>query len=536
MAEIQSRVSERAGQLEGYFERLRAITTPVSVPKDFAGVNTSLGAANQLYEQLRAALHGSEQSWPEGINLAVLARVPGASRSWASPKRWVASAMRLLFRRQEQFNMEVLRCLNGLAHAQHFDDHLAVTVRLVAAFNSMAIMAMEADRLLAEFSRQLMGWLTSVMDYLDPHLDRDGGTLPDQELARQPGALSAALARNEVAEVARQMSSALGDIAGLRVQIDELATLSASQASALATRIDLIERGQAGLEQRLEDHAATLDRIEHTLADLQAHLASIARRPQTLPATAPASAAAGAAASPDDLLLENFNFYDFEEETRGAESVIAGEQRRYLSWFEGATNVLDAGCGRGEFLELLHTQGVDAYGIDSDENMVAHCLGKHLNVEHAGLFEHLQGVADNSLGGIFLGMVIEHLPVAALAALPGLAMRKLKPGAAIVMETINPTCLTTFSGAFYADPTHVRPVHPKTAEFFLGSAGFTDVTTMYTAPIPESGRLVMLKESAPLDPPLRELLATMNENLQKLNSVLYSYGNYATAGRKPAGA
>ena len=218
------------------------------------------------------------------------------------------------------------------------------------------------------------------------------------------------------------------------------------------------------------------------------------------------------------------------------ETTIAREERKYIGCFEGATGVLDAGCGRGEFLELLRDAGIDAFGIDTDTHMVAHCREKGLAVTQADLASYLRGLEDASLGGLFLGQVVEHLPRAVLAELPALAFDKLRPGATIVMETINPTCLTTFSGAFYADPTHRRPLHPKALEYLLSSAGFESISVIFSAPVPDDEKLAPVQEKSPIEPVLKDVVLQVNANLQRLNSVLYSYGNYAIVARKPVNA
>ena len=47
--------------------------------------------------------------------------------------------------------------------------------------------------------------------------------------------------------------------------------------------------------------------------------------------------------------------------------------RRFVPRFEGRSEVIDAGCGRGEFLELLREAEIAAVGVDSDEAMVGRC-------------------------------------------------------------------------------------------------------------------------------------------------------------------
>ncbi len=47
------------------------------------------------------------------------------------------------------------------------------------------------------------------------------------------------------------------------------------------------------------------------------------------------------------------NYFLFEERFRGSRADIKQQQTAFVHYFEGCKNVLDIGCGRGEFLELL---------------------------------------------------------------------------------------------------------------------------------------------------------------------------------------
>ena len=111
--------------------------------------------------------------------------------------------------------------------------------------------------------------------------------------------------------------------------------------------------------------------------------------------------------------------------------------------------------------------------------------------------------------------MIEHIPPEALIALVRLAYRKLRPGGVLLCETPNPACLTVFSGAFYVDLSHLKPIHPEAARFVLEAAGFRDVEIRYVNPVPPDGKLQRLEpfwymrryEEAFLEPDQRQLRA-----------------------------
>ena len=170
------------------------------------------------------------------------------------------------------------------------------------------------------------------------------------------------------------------------------------------------------------------------------------------------------------------DWFTFADKFRGPEAKIRAHFARYVELFAKAGPTLDLGCGRGEFLKLLRDRQVTARGLDLGQENVALCQSEGLNVEALDFFTYLPGIADQSLGGVFCGQVIEHLPPAKLPELIRLCAAKLRPGAPILFETPNPECLAIFATHFYLDPTHVRPVPPALMEFYLAEAGFTSIT------------------------------------------------------------
>ncbi len=202
---------------------------------------------------------------------------------------------------------------------------------------------------------------------------------------------------------------------------------------------------------------------------------------------------AGPAAAPIDWLR-------FADVFRGPEERIREHQRRHAAKFRGAAlEVLDLGCGRGEFLEAARDAGIPARGIDLSQESIGLCRSKGLNAERADLFEHLAGLLDRSLGGVFCSQVVEHLPPERVPELVNLLGAKLHPGALAVIETPNPECLAIFASHFYIDPTHTRPVPARLLRFYLEEAGFGHVEIETLEPAVES-----MPALAELPAPLRE--------------------------------
>lgn len=161
----------------------------------------------------------------------------------------------------------------------------------------------------------------------------------------------------------------------------------------------------------------------------------------------------------------------FEDIFRGPGEKVADLQRRYLTLLEGHAPVLDVGCGRGELLELLAEAGIEAEGVDGDPGMVARCRERGLRVALADANEHLEGVAEESLGAVFSAQVIEHLPYGELQRLLSLALRKLRPGGLLIAETVNPHRIASLK-TFWVDLTHQHPIFPEVALALCMIAGF----------------------------------------------------------------
>jgi 2-polyprenyl-3-methyl-5-hydroxy-6-metoxy-1,4-benzoquinol methylase len=176
----------------------------------------------------------------------------------------------------------------------------------------------------------------------------------------------------------------------------------------------------------------------------------------------------------------------FAENFRGPEDQIRRGQKRYAAKFAGAKNVLDLGCGRGEFLDVAREAGIDAHGIDQSEECIGVCLAKGLKAERAELFSYLESLADFSLGGVYCSQVVEHIPPDRLPDLIKLIARKMNHGALLAIETPNPECLAIYATHFYLDPTHTRPVPARLLGFYMEEAGFVNLEVEWLSPAIES--------------------------------------------------
>lgn len=252
--------------------------------------------------------------------------------------------------------------------------------------------------------------------------------------------------------------------------------------------IEAVRKDLQRVAESQHEHIATLNdqvdelrrlRIEERL---RAQELKLRRLESSGPATAQTVPQPAAIANPQPRELD-FNYFLFQEYHRGKESDIRQRQLEYLKHFRGREPVWDLGCGRGEFLELLQEHKIAATGVETDADAIQLCRDKGLNIVGRDLFHFLQEAEDESAGGIFAAQVIEHMPVDMQLRLVDLCFRKLKPGAPLILETINPECLFALARNFYLDPTHIRPVHPEMLRFAMQNVGFADVQVQYSGPV-----------------------------------------------------
>jgi len=225
------------------------------------------------------------------------------------------------------------------------------------------------------------------------------------------------------------------------------------------------------------------------------------------------------------------NYFLFEERFRGPREEIKEKQQGFIRFFSRCRNVLDIGCGRGEFLELLRDNRIAAKGIDIDPDMVGYCTSKDLNVELNDAVSYLDTIADKALDGIFLDQVVEHLEPEYLTKLLDLCYKKLNYGYFLILETVNPLSLFSFIN-FYIDMTHMKPLHPDTLKFLLNSVGFRDLEVQFFAPIADDVRLKRLESNTEATDEAKRKVEIYNQNTDILNNILFGPQDYAIIGKK----
>ncbi|BCX10608.1 MAG: hypothetical protein KatS3mg066_4467 [Fischerella sp.] len=184
-------------------------------------------------------------------------------------------------------------------------------------------------------------------------------------------------------------------------------------------------------------------------------------------------------------------FYYLFENVFYQSDIVKEKQKFYLNFINKDLSVsypfLDAGCGRGEFLQNLTESNIKCVGIDLNQLEIETLKKCGFNVHNAEILNFLENTSERYCG-ISALQVAEHLRIEDIHRFLILAFEKLVTDGVIIIETVNPHSLYALSN-FYQDSTHVKPLPPEMLKFLLEWHGFKAVKIIYSSLIPESARI-----------------------------------------------
>ena len=189
--------------------------------------------------------------------------------------------------------------------------------------------------------------------------------------------------------------------------------------------------------------------------------------------------------------IEEELYLSFEDKYRGTREEIQERVKVYLPLMQKAragerlSPILDVGCGRGEWLEVLKNAGMTAYGVDSSKTMVERCRATGLKAEQGDVLGYLKQIKDESLGAVTGHHIIEHLPFKVWKQMLVEVYRVLKHGGVMIFETPNPENVVVGSNTFYLDPTHIHPLPSELVQFVAAKQGFSKVEILRLHPFDE---------------------------------------------------
>lgn len=177
-------------------------------------------------------------------------------------------------------------------------------------------------------------------------------------------------------------------------------------------------------------------------------------------------------------------YASFENSFRGERDQIKDRVMFYLgplakAGIEPGGNddvILDLGSGRGEWLEVLAERGYCGRGVDLNREMVKESQTRGQEVIEADVLGYLKAQDSDSFAAISSMHLVEHLPHATLVQLLDEALRVLRPGGILILETPNPENVRVGSCMFYMDPTHLNPIPPLLLQWLVQAHGFEQAT------------------------------------------------------------
>lgn len=380
-----------------------------------------------------------------------------------SVKKLVARSLNWHVREQVEFNKAVLQCVQAVLDAQNEYNRALVdfSKRVQAEVGPVKQLPGRVDDVQAHWEHWRQGWEEKQLKS-DVHLLR---TVSELQAAYNHRVTLMEANFRESTRLQHAEYGASLDKRGAEIDSKAAAAAAETQKQIAAVQESLRADLQAfqqqiwkALEAQRAEMRQQFERLVHDeIRVVRQKLASIGP----------------AAASPAPEI--DIDWLRFADAFRGPEEKIREQQQHYVERFRGSSPVLDLGCGRGEFLDVMREAGIPAAGIDLSAECVTRCRNKGLDAQRADLFVVLETTGDRSLGGVHCAQVVEHMAPADVPRLIRLLASKMKSGALVAIETPDPECLAIFATHFYIDPTHVRPVPASLLAFYLRENGFTDI-------------------------------------------------------------
>jgi len=337
----------------------------------------------------------------------------------------------------------------------------------------------------AKFGRSLIGMIADI--YNGPRWFREFIARVEslERRAAESGAAIRGLQAAQAADrqnVVKQVKQAKDEFAATKKALDQVI---ATRAGTLENRIG---QDRAELEARLAEIALKLAEIrtDHWRAIVDQKLRMEAFFETERPNTPNAD---GVRREPEQSHLLDPLYLSFEDRYRGTRDDIKTRQRIYLEQVTesvaatGGGMVIDIGCGRGEWLELLADSGIPGRGYDLNRIAVEETRARGLDVVLADAIEAVSGLPAESCSVITAFHIIEHLPFEGLVRLIDHSLRALRPAGLLIFETPNPENLVVAADRFYLDPTHRNPLPSELTSYLLESRGFDSVEIMPLHPV-----------------------------------------------------
>jgi SAM-dependent methyltransferase len=423
---------------------------------------------------------------------------------------WTISILRLpmLLRSQRQFESHTIAQQERLAH--HIN---LVSERVAVALDALSQRDAEWQDNLSEINRSL----TSDLNRVGTQLVEDFAKVVD-EISEAHKKVSA-LHHQKIGGLFREQQAIVEDQEKMRADMQAYLLTEQERSRQQA---QLLETYDERLNQAREKYETLMGQVTQRLQQTRAELVMQERRLSLLLEEArkrlpePLSQEQLETFADEGSHVLDVLYASFEDEFRGSRQDIKDRFKVYLPILSDAEitgDIVDLGCGRGEWLEVLKDEGFEARGVEKNRAMIEQCRERALEVTEGDAITYLQGLPRESLRAVTGFHFIEHMPFETLIKLLDEVVRVLKPGGLAIFETPNPENIMVSSYNFYLDPTHRNPLPGPMARFLLESRGLSRV------------RVMMLN-------PLEHKIEGEGELILRFNDLFFGPRDYAVVGQK----
>ncbi|MEP6912289.1 MAG: methyltransferase domain-containing protein [bacterium] len=395
----------------------------------------------------------------------------------------------VLFHRMRQYEAYSLAQNREAAeHANDVAEHVDSVNNILAAYLSDLSVAvatltnraeLQADQQ-AQMKQQLETLLEqqqNIVFELRAQMDEDRGTA--QRLIHAQQSLVESSTNDTRSKIAELESSA-------RARISQLE-------SSIRTKISAAEADFGAVRDKLQSStsttAAEVEKLYHQLQHARTELALQGRRMALILEEARSRLPAPFDQRQLEIIAAEERhkldalYAGLEDNFRGGHEEIKERFRAYLPHIKSLfitddKPIVDLGCGRGEWLELLKEESYRALGVDNNLVLLDRCRARGLEVIDSDALQYLRGLPDNSLSAITGFHIIEHLQIDVLMSLLDEIIRVLRPGGLVIFETPNPENVLVGSNYFYFDPTHRNPLPSLLMKFLLEARGLHRIEVM----------------------------------------------------------
>lgn len=425
-------------------------------------------------------------------------------------RTWLPKLFNPLFRNQGGVNRAILDAIEALreSHSKQSEDIQKQLAEAKNRFEDLNLHACKTAILLERHKKRTAAELaTLTANAFEAFATRDA------ILAKFNAIEQSAKEQQELASVARARrdSEQAENISRFEITAANIAAL---ESLLQATSEKLEHDFSAGINQLQEETRLLQQRseslkvgLEKTNAQNDSELTSLkkvieqvssknafARRPSALKVSDQRGASFEGTIDPSSFDA----FYKaFEDQFRGTRESVFEKQLRHLNKVKDLSSkeedsdlnslpVIDLGCGRGEWLELLAKENIPAIGVDLNQDFISECRSRALNAEESDVFTYLSKRESNSCRAITAFHIVEHLSFPELWTFYQETLRVLAPGGIAIFETPNPNNLRVAANFFLTDITHVRPLPTSLAAFLAEYLGASKTEIHQYHPFPEA--------------------------------------------------